>query len=235
MTQIFGGFDDFAGMSLWRDTGWTESSVPVAANTVHELVYDRNMSFAGMLIELAVSAFAVRVDFIHRRSSSDSSPLYSDNFVLSAGTTLLAAVPFLSNLFAINWLTPLANGNTLSVKTQQVNICTDRMHFFGLDRQVGQTGVVMANGAVTTVQPTSFLPGPGHAFVTAAGNPAGVDLRIDCVNKDGVQGPRIFQAFTNGGPVTANLQIPHTQWVATVSNFSGAAQTVSWGVVMEGR
>lgn len=236
MTSIIeGGFQDWQGQSLWRDSAWYDFSNFVAANSNLETDIDRDMSFGSMMLELSVSAFAAQFDIKHTKFAGDGLPFWSSSFVLLAGTTFLSVFPLMSNIFRIGWVTPVANGNTVHVRAQRMNVATDRMHFFGRNRQMGQTDVVMANGAVNTFQPTDFLPGPASVLFRANGNPANVSIRIDCVDKDGVQGPRIHQRFSDTGISVDKIIMPHTAWLATVSNFSGANQTVTWGISMEGR
>jgi hypothetical protein len=230
MTTNLGGFDDFQGMSLWRDSDWTSVVVPIAANANSGLIYDRGSSFASMRVRGRITGSGLRISIWHYRTPTDLNPLLSHQFVAVQGFDFLGTFPMLSNYFLVQWQAATAAPSSLDIGTQQLNVASEIAHWYSYVHELGATALVLANGVTQQFSLPSLYAGPAHVWFRVDGAPANVDLRIDTYDENLVAAKRLIQIFATDTVRTFAIQIPQTYWTATVSNFSGANATCHFGI-----
>lgn len=234
MTTNLGGFDDFQGMSLWRDSDWTSSTVPIGANTIGTLVYDRGSSFSSMRVRGGVTGAGLQMQFLHARTAGDLNPILTHQFVILPGVDFLCTVPMISNFFIVRWRSAIAAPAVLDIGTQQLNIGSDIAHWYSPVHELGIDALVLATGSSQNFVLPSLFPGPASLYFRADGAPASVRCVIDTLDENGALLTRVAKIHANDPTAMFYFQAPQTYWRATISNNSGANQTHYLGISIQG-
>src|SRR5690348_12356464 len=101
MTTNIGGYDDFVGPLVWRDSDWTDTLFTVPANNVQQAIYDRGSSFATMTIRFLVTGQPAKITIQHARQNPEPNLVTTEEWILNPNQNIYVTTPMLLNYLQI--------------------------------------------------------------------------------------------------------------------------------------
>src|SRR5690242_10703803 len=235
MTTNIGGYDDFVGPLVWRDSDWTESVFPVAAGNTLSVLYDRGSSFATMTLRILVGGQPAKLTIRHFRQNPEPNPVTTEEWILNPNQAIYVTTPMLLNYLNIFITASPLGATSVTVKTQQGNFGTDQTHYYAATHEIGAINFNIANGATADFIMPNLVPGPGHLYFRGDPAAANLSLRLSTYDLSNNELTRCYELFTSDKIPFLPIVIPHSNWTARLVNNSGVAQTVSFSVLADGR